>query len=78
MKTFVIVEFVKEGTLTAVPSSWLDEKKEFCFFPKRNSSKSGSKRSNPNSVPGLDWEKHEVNVRYSCGKIIYAHHTFYA
>ena len=68
LKSFCVVEFVQEGTLTTVPSTWLDASRSFCYFPDSKSSKIGSLRSKANSYPSPTWPKYNVRIRYHSGE----------
>lgn len=59
---YAVVLF-KDGSVSEVPTSWLDEKKEKCFWPK---TKNASVFMNKNMFPSSDWEEHAVTVECFC------------
>ncbi|CAG7717978.1 unnamed protein product [Allacma fusca] len=65
LKKFSVVHFMKDNTIEAVPSLWLNKKRSSCYFPPGSRSKLSKLRTGPTSEPDKEsWEN--LVVKFKC------------
>jgi hypothetical protein len=69
-KEFSVVFFEKENKYTVVPSSWLTEDKQGCYWPSKNTKKAQELIKSANSQPSPQWKDFSVNIIKQYGILI--------
>jgi hypothetical protein len=67
-KTFSVVEFTSESTVEVIPSGWLSEDRQSCFWPKGPALQRLLKKVD--SIPEDSWDTFPVKIIFTHGKSI--------
>lgn len=71
LKAYCVVNFLSDNSVEVVPATWLSEDQNNCFWPKKTPNNFRTLRDNPESVPLLGWEPHQVQVINAYGKELF-------
>ena len=77
VKPYVVVHFLAENEVEAIPSNWLDSK-DRCFWPPFKSNTSIINAARERIAPGVGWSNFRIRIMTACGKFYFSKYVQYA